>query len=111
MMVLITSECGEGSDEPACTHVLARAFASRINTVCMLKKTPNNFKTSSLSGQARMSDYKRLFRICDKTKSHFCMPFSQDPDTKPLSRLILIGDLLLLYQALKSNQFCHTDRI
>ena len=30
MMVLITSACGEGSDEPACTHDLARAFTSRI---------------------------------------------------------------------------------
>ena len=79
MMVLITSACGEGSDEPTCTHDLARAFASRI--VCKLKKTPNNFKTSSLSGQARMRDYKRLFQICDKTKSHICMPFSHDPDT------------------------------
>ena len=28
MMVLITSACGEGSDEPACTDDLARAFAS-----------------------------------------------------------------------------------
>ena len=43
MMVLITSACGEGSDEPACTHDLARAFASRINKVCKLKKTQNNF--------------------------------------------------------------------
>ena len=43
MMVLITSACGEGSDEPVYTHDLARAFASRINNVCKLKKTPNNF--------------------------------------------------------------------
>ena len=43
MMVLITSACGECSDEPACTHDLARVFASRINKVCKLKKTPNNF--------------------------------------------------------------------
>ena len=43
MMVLITSACGDGSDESACTHDLARAFASRINKVCRLKKTPNNF--------------------------------------------------------------------
>ena len=43
MMVLITSACGEGSDEPACTHDLVRTFASRINKVCKLKKTPNNF--------------------------------------------------------------------
>ena len=43
MMVLITSENGEGSDEPACTHDLARAFASRINRVCKLKKTWNIF--------------------------------------------------------------------
>ena len=28
MMVLITSACGEGSDKPACTHDLARDFAS-----------------------------------------------------------------------------------
>ena len=41
MMVLITSACGEGSGEPACTHDIARAFAFRINKVC--KKTPNNF--------------------------------------------------------------------
>ena len=39
MMVLIMSVCGEGSDEPACTHDLARAFGSRINKVCKLKKT------------------------------------------------------------------------
>ena len=38
MMVLITSACGECSDEPACTHDLARAFGSRINKVCKLKK-------------------------------------------------------------------------
>ena len=81
MMVLITSACGKASDEPACMRDLARGFASRINKVCKLKKTPNNFKTFSLSGHARMSDYKRLFRICDKTKSHVCMPFSHDPDT------------------------------
>ena len=42
MMALITSACGEGSDEPACTHDLGRAFASRIDKVCKLKKTPNN---------------------------------------------------------------------
>ena len=36
MMVLITSACGEGSDEPACMHDLARAFASRINKVYKL---------------------------------------------------------------------------
>ena len=81
MMVLITLACGKGSDEPACTHDLARGFAFRINKVCKLKKTLNNFLTSSLSRHARMSDYKRLFRICDKTKSHVCMPFSHDPDT------------------------------
>ena len=56
MMVLITLACGEGFDEPACMHDLARAFASRINKECKLK-TPNNFKTSSLSGHARMSVY------------------------------------------------------
>ena len=33
------------------------------------------------------------------TKSHVCMPFSHDPDTLPLSRYFLIGDLLLLYRA------------
>ena len=43
IMILITSACGEGSDEPKCTHDLARAFASRINKVCKLKKTSNNF--------------------------------------------------------------------
>ena len=42
MVVLITSACGEASDEPACTHDLARAFAPRINEVCKLKKTLNN---------------------------------------------------------------------
>ena len=42
MMDLITLACGEGSDEPACTHDLVRALASRINKVCKLKKTPNN---------------------------------------------------------------------
>ena len=81
MMILITSACGKGSDEPACTHHLARGFASRINKVSKLKKTLNNFKTSCLSGHARMSDYKRLFRICDKTKTNVCMPFSHDPGT------------------------------
>ena len=43
IMVLITYACGEGSDEPACRHDLPRAFASRINKVCKLKKTLNNF--------------------------------------------------------------------
>ena len=81
MMVLITSACGEGSYETACKHDLARAFASRINKVCKLKKAPKNFWTSNLSRHTRMSKYKRLFRICDKTKSHACMPFSHDPDT------------------------------
>ena len=81
MMVLITSACDEGPNEPAYTHDLARAFACRINKVCMLKKTPNNLKTSSLSGHDRMSDNKRLLRICDKTKSHVCMPFFHDLDT------------------------------
>ena len=72
---------GEGSDEPACTHDLTRAFSFCINKVYKLKKTPINLSTPSLSGHARMSDYKRLFRIFDKTKSHVCMPFSHDPDT------------------------------
>ena len=80
-MVLITSACGEGSDEPECTHDIARAFGSRINKVCKLKRTLKLFLTSSVTGNARMSDYKRLFWICDKTKSHVCMPFSHDPDT------------------------------
>ena len=57
MMVLITSACGKGSDEPACTDDLARAFPSRINKACKLKKFSNNFKTSNLSGHVRMSDY------------------------------------------------------
>ena len=43
MMVLFISACGEGSDEPTCTHDFARAFASHINNVCKLKKTPDNF--------------------------------------------------------------------
>ena len=42
-MVLVKSACDEGANEPACMHDLARAFASRINKVCKLKKTPNNF--------------------------------------------------------------------
>ena len=81
MMVLITSVCGEGSDEPACTHALARVFASRINKVCKLKRTLNNIETFRLSGHVRISDYKRLFQVCDSPKSHVCMPFSHDPDT------------------------------
>ena len=60
MMVLITSACGKGSDETACTHDLARGFASRINKVCKLKKTLNNFQASSLSWHARMSQNERL---------------------------------------------------
>ena len=43
MMVLVASACGEGSDEPACMHDLARDFASHINNVCKLKKIPNIF--------------------------------------------------------------------
>ena len=43
IMVLVTSACGKGSDETACMHDLARAFASRINKICKLKKTLNNF--------------------------------------------------------------------
>ena len=44
MLVLITSACGEGSDEPACTHDLARAFASCVNKVCNLKKLRSTFR-------------------------------------------------------------------
>ena len=43
MMVLVSSACGEGSDDPACMHDLAMAFVSGINKVCRLKMTPNNF--------------------------------------------------------------------
>ena len=43
MMVLVTSACGEGSNEPACMHDLARALTSRLNKVCKLKKTLKNF--------------------------------------------------------------------
>ena len=57
MMVLITSACGEGSDEPACTHDLDRGFDSCINKACKLKRTMNKFKTSSPSRHAGMSDY------------------------------------------------------
>ena len=58
MMVLITSVCGEGSVVPACTHDLAWAFAPRIYKQSMqVEEDSNNFKTSSLSGHARMSDY------------------------------------------------------
>ena len=32
-MVLITSACGEGSDETASMHDLAKAFASRIQSM------------------------------------------------------------------------------
>ena len=31
MMILVTSEYGEGYDEPTCMHDLVKAFASRIN--------------------------------------------------------------------------------
>ena len=84
-MVLITSACGECPDELACTHDLARVFASRINKVCKLKKSLNNFKTSSLSGHARMSDYKtEAFSDMGygiKPNLMFVCPFSHDPDT------------------------------
>ena len=33
MMVLVTSACGEGSDEPACMHDLARDFDSHIKNM------------------------------------------------------------------------------
>ena len=39
----VTSARGEGSGKPTCMHDLARAFASRINKVCKLKKTLNKF--------------------------------------------------------------------
>ena len=42
IMFLVTQACGEGSDEPACIHDLARAFTSRINKECKLKKTRHN---------------------------------------------------------------------
>ena len=56
LSTLDDGSCGKGSDGPACMHDLARAFTSRINKVCKLKKTPNNLKTSSPSGHARMGD-------------------------------------------------------
>ena len=43
IVFLNTWACGKESDEPACTHDLDRAFASRINKVCKLKKTQNNY--------------------------------------------------------------------
>ena len=42
-MMVLTSVCGEGSDEPACKHDLARDFASSINKVCKLKKDTEHF--------------------------------------------------------------------
>ena len=44
MMVLVTSACGEGSYEPAYMHDFGRAFASRINKVCTLKKVSKGAK-------------------------------------------------------------------
>ena len=68
MMVLITSVCCEGSDEPACTHDLDRAFASRIN----------NMQVEEDSKLRLLEDFSD---ICGKTKSRVCVPFSHDPDT------------------------------
>ena len=58
MMVLITSACGEGSDEPACTHDLARAFSSHIKQNMHVEEDSEQLlDMSSLSGHARMGDY------------------------------------------------------
>ena len=62
-MVLITSACGDGSDEPACTHDLARAFASHIKQSMQVEEDSNNFWISSLAGHVRMNDYKRFGQI------------------------------------------------
>ena len=43
MMFLVILAFGEGYNEPAYMHDLARAFASGINKVCNLKKTLDNF--------------------------------------------------------------------
>ena len=45
MMVRITSACYEGSDMPACTHDLERAFASRIqvNQSMQVEEDPEQF--------------------------------------------------------------------
>ena len=47
-MVLVTSACGEGSNETACMYDLARDFASRIYKVCKLKKTEQLLDIKSL---------------------------------------------------------------
>ena len=53
MMVLITSACGEGSDEPACTHDLARAFAFSHKQCVQVEDDSKQLR----SGHARISDY------------------------------------------------------
>ena len=53
MMVLITSACGEGSDEPACTHDLARAFAFSHKQCVQVQDDSKQLR----SGHARISDY------------------------------------------------------
>ena len=53
MMVLITSAYGEGSDEPVCTHDLARAFAFSHKQCGQVEDDSRQLR----SGHARMSDY------------------------------------------------------
>ena len=60
---------------------------------------------------ARMSDYYRLLRICDKTKIpclYVLFSWSRYLTLVPLDSnwwfIIIVSDL-------KSNQFCHTDRL
>ena len=66
MMVLITSARGEGSDEPACTHDLARALAFRINEVCKFRhlvslKTPEKAIIRGFFGYAMIPN---LMFVC-----------------------------------------------
>ena len=107
-MVRILSACDEGSDEPACTHELARAFASRINKVCKLKKTPNNFQTSSLSGQ----NERLLEAFSDMRLDQISCLFALFSWSRYLTLVPLNYNwwFIIILSGLKSNQFCHTDR-
>ena len=79
----------EGSHKPACKHDLARTFASCINKICKLKKTPKTFR-------------------------HLV---SLDTPEWAIIRGLTLAPLnynwwfIIIVSGLKSNQFSHTDKV
>ena len=78
MMVLITLVCGEVSNEPACMHDLARAFASRITKYARRLRT--TFGHLVFPDTPEWAIIRGFIGYAIRP-THVCMPLSHDPDT------------------------------